>query len=167
MVEIDWGQPSPDAAHELTYAERLVVLALRMWAHDRRRWTDVILEFNRVCGPQPASRICQALDDTFRLLGRQARRRVRLHVPVCCRVSPDEVCLLNLLAAVQHAERDHAAAAARWLLPEDHATEIIEPLAVAAQELFACGYELPLRRPEGPDRADHAGDVPALMRIVR
>lgn len=167
MVEIDWGQPSPDTAHNLTYAERLVVLALRMWAHDRRRWTDVILEFNRVCGPQPASRICQGLDDAFRQLGRQARRRVRLHLPVCCRVSPDEVCLLNLLAAVQHAEHDHAAAAARWLLPEHLAGEVLEPLAVAAQELFACGYELPLRRPAGPGGADNSAELPAPMRIVR
>lgn len=163
MVEIDWGIPLPESAQELTYAERMIVHALRMWAHDRRRWIDVILEFNRVCGPQPASRICQSLDGAFHELGTRARRRIRLHLPMCCHVSPDELCVLNLVAAIQHGEPLHAQAVARWLLPAGTAPGVTAHLAIAAEGLFACGYELPLRRP-APAR--EAEDAPRPVRVV-
>lgn len=164
MVEIDRGDPQPEDAQTLSYAERLIVHALRMWARDRRRWIDVILEFNRVCGPQPASRICQGLDEAFREIGMHARRRIRLHMPTCCHVSPDELCVLNLMAAIQHGEEPHVRAAACWLLPPKCTPGVSEHLAVAAEGLFACGYELPLRRPAPAQRS--APDAPERMRVV-
>jgi len=65
----------------LSYTERLILQALRQWVADQKRWPDVVLEFNRTCGPRAATRICDALESAFRTLGLHARRQIRLHPP--------------------------------------------------------------------------------------
>lgn len=145
MIEMSWSTPQPESAYQLSYAERLLVHALRQWVADRARWSDVVLEFNRGCGPHAATRICDALESAFDTLGRHARRRVRLHRPVCCRISHDEVCLLNLIAARQSGAQSHADALMSWLVEGAYASQLARDLDVVAGALLEAGYTLEVR----------------------
>lgn len=137
-------------SHELNYSERLVLHALRQWVQHRARWSEVVLEFNRTCGPSTATQICESLDRLFRELGTTARRNLRLHQPVCCYVSPDELCLLNLIAAYQAGAVCHADGLLRWLVPNWEVQRIGDHCRQIARTLFDAGYILDHR-----NGADH------------
>jgi len=145
MIEMSWSMPLPESSRQPTYVERLLVHALRQWVADRSRWSGVVLEFNRICGPHAATQICEALDSAFETLGRHARRRVRLHRPVCCRISHDETCLLNLIAARQNGADGHAHALMRWMVKSAFAAELERDLDIVAGVLLEAGYTLEVR----------------------
>jgi hypothetical protein len=150
-------------ANDLTYMDRLVLHALRQWVQNRERWSEVVLEFNRACGPRTATRLCEALDDLFRDIGVEARRHLRLYPPVCCHVSRDELCILNLLAAHQAGEVLHAEALLRWLVSEPAARRIGQRARQIAQIMYETGYTLKYRtQPTGGNRIDG----PALLRVL-
>jgi len=150
-------------AHDLNYMERLVLHALRQWVRNRAGWSEIVLEFNRACGPRTATRLCEALDDLFRGVGIEARRHLRLYPPVCCRVSQDELCILNLIAARQAGAGQHADALLLWLVPESAAVRICESTRMIARELFESGYVLEYRTQPDSIEAGGAG----LPRLVR
>lgn len=164
MIEMSWSTPLPVSASQFTYVERLLVHALRQWVADRRRWSNVLLEFNRACGPQAATRICDALDAAFETLGRHARRNVRLHLPVCCRISHDEICLLNLIAARQTGADSHANALLRWMVEGPYAQSLARDLDTVASALLETGYALEVRVPSA--KIDPVAEMPQL-RCVR
>jgi hypothetical protein len=150
-------------ANDLTYMDRLVLHALRQWVQNRARWSEVVLEFNRACGPRTATRLCEALDDLFRDIGVEARRHLRLYRPVCCHVSRDELCILNLLAAHQAGEVLHAEALLRWLVPEPAVRRIGQRARQIARILSETGYTLKYRtQPTGGNRIDG----PVLLRVL-
>ena len=152
-------------AHELNYSERLVLHALRQWVQNRALWSKVVLEFNRTCGPSKATEICEALDRLFRELGTTARRNLRLHKPVSCRVSPDELCLLNLIAAHQAEAACHADGLMRWLVPYWEAQRIGDQCRQIARMLFDAGYTLEHRT--GADHRPTKSTAPMLVLAKR
>jgi hypothetical protein len=134
-----------DSGH-LSYTERLILHALRQWVADQKRWPDVILEFNRTCGPRAATRICDALESAFRTLGLHARRQIRVHPPICCRVSQDELCVLNIVATYQSQSRLHCRALINWMVPGHAVSNLISDIDQVARGLFDAGYILETRR---------------------
>ncbi|MEP4887021.1 MAG: hypothetical protein ABJ215_11680 [Alphaproteobacteria bacterium] len=154
----------PPTANDLNYMERLVLHALRQWVQNRARWSEVVLEFNRVCGPRTATRLCEALDNLFCDIGIEARRHLRLYPPVGCHVSQDELCILNLLAAHQAGDDSHAEALLRWLVPDTAADRIGLIARKIARILFETGYSLKHRmHAEHNRQTDGAG---GLIRIL-
>jgi hypothetical protein len=150
-------------SHDLNYMERLVLHALRQWVHNRARWSEIILEFNRACGPQIATRLCEALNELFHDIGIEARRHLRLYLPVCCQVSQDELCILNLIAAHQADAGPHAKALLRWLVPESAVGRIEQSTMLIAQTLYETGYALEHRtHPTG----NQPIDGPGLLRVL-
>ena len=150
-------------AHDLNYMERLVLHALRQWVHNRARWSEIILEFNRVCGPRTATRLSEALDELFRDIGIGARRHLRLYPPVCCQVSQDELCILNLIAAHQAGAGLHADALLRWLVPETATGRIRQCAKQIAWILYETGYTLTIRtHAVGGPRTDSPGRLRVL-----
>jgi len=148
--------------HDLNYTERLVLHALRQWVQNRALWSEVVLEFNRACGPRAATRLCDALDELFCDLGINARRHLRLYPPLCCQISQDELCVLNLIAAQQAGASRHAAAILDWLVPEAAARRIGQCTREIARELFETGYTLNHRTSESGRQVDGAG----LLRVL-
>jgi hypothetical protein len=146
MIEINQPTAIQMAAADLSYIERLILHALRQWVADEERWPEVVLEFNRSCGPRAATRICEALQSTFRTLGLHARRQIRLHPLVCCRVSPDELCLLNIVAAHQSQSAFHGQAMINWLVSRNASEALRSDTDLVARGLFEAGYMLDVRR---------------------
>ena len=129
---------------------------------NRACWSEIVLEFNRACGPRTATRLCEALDSLFRDVGIEARRQLRLYPPVCCHVSPDELCILNLLAAHQAGEARHADALLLWLVPNKAARRIRESTREIARMLFETGYVLDYQAQPAADQIDGAGRLRIL-----
>ncbi len=163
MIEMTWSTPAHTPAATLTYMERLLVHALRQWAADKALWPDVTLEFNRACGPRAATLICESLETMFRNIGLNARRRLRLHQPTCSLVSPDELCVLNLIAARQNCDADHARALADWLLPREAAATLEPFVEATARQLGETGYLLVVRR--NSTETGQPADMPRLLAI--
>lgn len=146
MIEINRTTPQTVSATELSYVERLLLHALRQWVSDRARWPEVVLEFNRTCGPRAATRMCEALDAAFRTLGLHARRHIRLHPVLCCSVSQDELCLLNIIAAHQSQSVLHAQAMTEWLVSPQAVRALGDEIDVVARSLCDVGYTLDIRQ---------------------
>ena len=146
MNDLHRSKPQLTAAATLTYIERLLVHALRQWVHDQSRWPEVVLEFNRTCGPRASTRLCEALDSAFRTLGLHARRNIRLHPVLCCHVSQDELCLLNIIAAHQAHSSRHAEGMMNWLVSRDAAPVLKSDIDVIARALCEADYILDIRR---------------------
>jgi len=108
MIDLNWATPQDAEQGHLSYIEHLLLYALRQWARDQSRWPEIVLEFNRICGPRAATRLCESLDSAFRTLGLHARRTIRLHPIGCCQISPVETCMLNIIAAHQSRAARHA-----------------------------------------------------------
>lgn len=161
MIEMNWSTPPHITHRELTYIERLLVHAQRQWVADRSCWSNVVLEFNRACGPRRATRICEALESAFRTLGQNARRQIRLHPVVCCRISHDETCLLNLLAAYQSRETAHAEALIAWLVSRQAAASLTADIDIVTRELCEANYLLEVRQPSA------RAALPQAMHAVR
>lgn len=140
-------KPRRPPAATIACIERLLLHALRQWVHDRRRWPEVVLEFNRTCGPCASTRLCEALDSAFRTLGLHARRNIRLHPVLCCHVSQDELCLLNIVAAYQAHSWRHAEGMMRWLVSHDAVPILKSDIDKIARGLCEAGYVLDIRRP--------------------
>jgi hypothetical protein len=145
--------PFLHAADDLNYIERLFVHAIRQWAADRKRWPQVVLEFNRACGPRRASRICDDLARLFAAIGTGARRTIRLHPPVCCHVGHDEIAVLNLLAAHQRGAHAHAEALRVWLLCPCERAGVFTLCDDIARGVFEAGYEFQWRVSRGAEPA--------------
>ena len=150
-------------AGDLAYMERLLLHSLRQWVQNRARWSEIVLEFNRACGPRTATRLCEALDELFRDVGVETRRHLRLYPPVCCHVSQDELCLLTLLAAHQAGEVLHAEALLRWLVPETAARRIGQRAMLIAGILFEAGYILRYRTPPAIGRRSDRRGSPRVL----
>ncbi|HCP00609.1 MAG TPA: hypothetical protein DIT35_03870, partial [Rhodospirillaceae bacterium] len=95
-------------------------------------------------------------------LGVEARRHLRLYPPVCCHVSKDELCVLNLIAAHQAGASRHADALLHWLVPCTAAPRIRLCARQIARDLFETGYTLEHRR-EDPGGQINGTD---LLRVL-
>lgn len=153
MIEMNWSTPQSLSADELSYVERLLLHALRQWVSDKERWPEVVLEFNRTCGPRAATRMCESLEAAFRTLGLHARRHVRLHPLLCCSVSQDELCILNVIAAHQSPSALHAKALINWLVSPQAAPALEAEIDIVARSLCDAGYTLDIR--QQPPRHSH------------
>lgn len=145
MSEMNWPTPQPATTCELSYIERLLLHALRQWVSDQAHWPEVVLEFNRSCGPRAATQMCEALDATFRTLGLHARRPIRLHPLLCSSVTQDELCLLNIIAAHQSRAPRHARAMIDWLVTPQAAPDLGSQTDILARSLCEAGYVLDVR----------------------
>lgn len=145
MIDLNWATQHDAERGHLIYIERLVLHALRQWVRDQSRWPEIVLEFNRICGPRAATRLCESLDSAFRTLGLHARRRIRLLPVGCARVSADEVCVLNIIAAHQARAARHADAMIGWLVVKGAAISLKSDIDVIARILFEAGYVLDIR----------------------
>jgi hypothetical protein len=142
------NQPTPESisAGDLSYVERLLLHALRQWVSDRTRWPEVVLEFNRTCGPRAATRMCESLEAAFRTLGLHARRHVRLHPLLCCSVSQDELCVLNVIAAHESQSALHAKSLINWLVSPQAASALETEIDILPRSLYDAGYILNIRQ---------------------
>lgn len=148
---------------DLTYIERLLVHAQRQWVADQTSWARMVLEFSRACGPRRATCICEALDATFETLGRHARRQIRLHPVLCSRISPDEICLLNLLAAHQSRHTTHVRALIDWLVPAHAAAALQAHIDVVTRALAQSDYLLVVRHADSRPQSAVQASISAVV----
>ena len=146
MNKMNRPTPESSSAGDLSYVERLLLHALRQWVSDRTRWPEVVLEFNRTCGPRASTRICESLEAAFRTLGLHARRHLRLHPLLCCSISQDELCILNVIATHQSQSVLHAKSLINWLVSPQAASALETEIDILARSLYEAGYILNIRQ---------------------
>ena len=65
--------------------------------------------------------VFEILCQMARHIGSGSRRKLRLHTPCCCHLSPDEIAIIGLLAAVAEDREAEVEARLYWLVrPESH-----------------------------------------------
>ena len=130
---------------ELTYAEHVLVWAIRHWVDGRRCWQIVEREFRDSCGTSGGSTVLAALCQFLVCVAVHGRRTIRVGYRGFPGVSPDEMSLLQLIAAAQADEAHRIAARLPWLFAMPERCEARDLLAGIAQPLKTCGLMLPLR----------------------
>ena len=148
---------------DLTYIERLLVHAQRRWVADQTSWTHLVLEFSRACGPRRATCICEALEATFETLGRHTRRQIRLYPLLCSRISPNEIGLLNLLAAHQSRDTTHVGALIDWLVPGHSAGALRAHIDIVTRALTQCDYLLAVRHADTRPHSAAQASIRAVL----
>ena len=130
---------------ELTYAENLLVWAIRHWVDGRQCWQIVEREFRDSCGVSGGTTVLAALGQFLVGVAVHGRRTIRIGYRGYPGVSPDEMSLLQLIAAAQADEAHRIAARLPWLFAMPERCEARDLLAGIAQPLKTCGLMLPLR----------------------
>lgn len=144
-----WEQPAADDFARLTRAEQLIVWTLRTVAVGHGECPMVRRIFRQSFGA--------AADDAFlsffiavRTLGWCGRRKLRLHVPGCMAVSPDELAIVALFAEAQASltvgDETEVRASLAHLVDSGAAEAVLLSLQTVAGALEACGYTLPRSR---------------------
>ncbi len=123
----------PTTMVELDPAERMLIWSFRHWVSGKAGRRLVLREFTRQLGARDAPATMQALDDVMNILRAGARRTIQHHLPCCPALCADEVCVLILVASVQHGHERLAASAAGWLVQDRHVRVFVD----AAGELAA------------------------------
>jgi hypothetical protein len=62
--------------------------------------------------------------------------------PICCRVSQNELCVLNIVATYQSQSRLHCRALINWMVPGHAVSNLISDIDQVARGLFDAGYIL-------------------------
>lgn len=135
---------------ELSHAEAFVLRCLRRWIvglqqQDSRHWSVVWNDFAGAFGPDDARLLLTALTALVRGLCGHARRSIVHHRPCCSGVSPDEACLLALIADCQRGDDFAAATRSAWLVVSDGTADVIGAADDMAAILAAHGYRLEAR----------------------
>jgi hypothetical protein len=147
---------------ELSEAEAFVLRGLRHWIlglqrRDPRHWSRVWNDFAVALGAADARGLLTALTGLVHGLCGHARRAVVHHRPCCGAVSPDEACLLALIADCQRGDGHAAASRAAWLVQSEGIAALAEAAGDMAAILAARGYRLdPAPPPAGRERVSLA-----------
>lgn len=136
---------------DLSYAEHLLVWAIRHWVDGRQCWAVVEREFRDACGSPADSTVLTALGQFLVRIAVHGRRQIRIGYRGYPGVSPDEMVLLQLVAAAQADEPYRIACRLPWLFAMPEHREARELLTQIARPLAACGLTVPLRD-DGQDR---------------
>lgn len=149
--------PWPTAFAELDPAERFIVWSFRRWVlgwsqGNADHWSLVWAEFNRQFGDQEGKTATAAFAGLIDVLRWRARRPIHHHQPCCPCLAADEICILVLVAAAQHGQRDLARAVAGWLVTP----EAVGALADAGANLAHCMSQHGLALPERASRGTSA-----------
>jgi hypothetical protein len=161
---LPWDTSSADDFTRLTRPEQLIIWTLRTVAVGHGECPMVRRMFGHSFGA--------GADDAFmgffiavRTLGWCGRRKLRLHVPGCMAVSPDEREIVALFAEAQASltEGDETEVRARLahLVDSGAAEAVLLSLQTVAGALEACGYTLP--RPRTFIVANPTGAPPRLL----
>jgi hypothetical protein len=160
---LSWDMSSAEDFARLTRAEQLIVWTLRTIAVGHGECPMVRRLFRHSFGANA--------DDAFlgffiavRTLGWCGRRKLRLHVPGCMAVSPDERAIVALFAEAQASltvgdETEVRAHLAR-LVDSGAAEAVLLSLQTVAGALEACGYTLPRPR---TFTVSNPADAPRLL----
>ena len=105
---------------DLGQGERLFIRSIRRWARSNEEWGRAVRDAVRILKPKEGIIFVNALDRFAAGLDANARRSIRLRIPMCNRMSADERAFLCVIGAVQNTHNQHAEALIRYLiLPVD------------------------------------------------
>jgi hypothetical protein len=132
---------------DLRRCEHLLVWALRVIAVGRADCPAVRQAFVSACGPAgDQARMGYFL--LVRQIGMAGRRRLKLHMPGCARLSPDERAIVAVVAAAQDALRtgqdERLRAHLRWLVEGEPPDTFLNVARSVAAALRDNGQHLPL-----------------------
>jgi hypothetical protein len=130
---------------DLTFPEQMVLWAVRHWRAGGGDWRKVEREFQRACGPAAARIALDALDRMLGAIEQGACHGLDCHALCCGGVSPDEQCVLALLAAGQADDGIGAKHAALSVAPPCRSAHLLELAAVAGAALDIGLGPLPAR----------------------
>lgn len=152
---------------DLSRSEHLLVWALRAIAVGHGDCPLIAQTFARACGPMGGHAL-QAYFALVKFIGMSGRRRLRVHVPGCPRVSHDERTIVGIVAAAQGSTRGPEETLLGMRLRFLVQGEPHQSLLCAAQEVarvFAAnGYILPLGLTgDGPGQTQTCG---TQLRVV-
>ncbi len=140
---------------DLTFAEHLVVWAVRVTASGRRDCPIVKAAFADACQPVGAEAL-NAFVVFVCELARQGRRRILLAPAGCFSVTPDEMSIIAVFAAAQERAHDRLDAHMTWLVGASPQPPLAAAAGLVAEALgyndhvlrppFAAAPSEPLRR---------------------
>lgn len=137
----------PREMAELSEAEAFLLRSLRRWIvglqqRDSRHWSMVWHDYAVALGQDDARLLLTALTALVRGLCGHARRPFVHHRPCCGCVSPDEACLLALVADCQRGDEFAALTRATWLVQADGVADVTAAADDMAAILAGHGYRL-------------------------
>ena len=137
----------PNTMSALSDAQAFVLRGFRHWVvglqrQDSRHWSMVWNDYASAFGAEDARTALGALTSLVRALCGHARRAIVHHQPCCGGLSPDEVCLISLIADCQRDDDLAAERRAAWLVTREGAAELVAAAANLAQVLEAHGFRL-------------------------
>ncbi len=146
MQDDDWE--TPEDVRDLRRPEHLLVWALRAIAVGHADCPAVRQAFNAACGPAgDMARMGYVL--LVRQIGVTGKRRLKLHMPGCVCLSPDERAIVAVVAAAQDAIRtghdERLRAHLRWLVEGEPAETFLNVAREVAGAFQDNGLRLPLR----------------------
>ena len=146
MQDDDWE--TPDDVRDLRRPEHLLVWALRAIAVGHADCPAVRQAFNAACGSAgDMARMGYFL--LVRQIGVTGKRRLKLHMPGCICLSPDERSIVAVVAAAQDAIRANddtrLRAHLRWLTEGEPPQTFLNVAREVAGALQDSGHRLPLR----------------------
>ncbi len=151
MQDDDWE--TPEDVRDLRRPEHLLVWALRAIAVGHADCPAVRQAFNAACGPSgDMARMGYFL--LVRQIGVTGKRRLKLHMPGCICLSPDERSIVAVVAAAQDAIRtgdeSRLRAHLRWLTEGEPPQTFLNVAREVAGALQDSGHRLPLRMASPP-----------------
>jgi len=109
-------RPTARQCPDLCRAEKLLIRGLRRWLRGGPDWERAKRDATRALKPAQAMVFVNGLMGLADAIDTHARRRLRLRLPQCERVSSDERALLAMIGALQHDRFDHAHAVLAYLV---------------------------------------------------
>jgi hypothetical protein len=139
---------------QLALGEQLVVWAFRKRLEGESRATTVQRGFE-LAGSGPARHdALAAFEALFALIAGHCRRDLWFHRCGCCRISPDEMAILGLIAAQQAGDMASALCSGQSLVAAPVVGEALRLAGRLGRTLAELGLALPLRcsyAPRSPD----------------
>ncbi len=163
-------RPWPTETRELDTAEQFIVRSFRRWVQGLRQndgghWSLVWNEFIRHLGEPDGKAALSGFARLVRALQCHARRSITHHQPCCPSLCPDEICIINMIAACQGRRLSHAHALAEWMVFPDGIGDLIEAAAQVSHFMQRHGFAFPDRSSPATLSADGSGALPAYVMV--
>ncbi len=101
---------------DLGQGERLLIRSIRRWARNSEEWGRAVRDAVQILKPKEGIIFVNALDQFAADVDANARRSIRLRIPMCNRMSADERALLCLVGALHNNHNQHADALISYLI---------------------------------------------------
>ena len=124
---------------ELDCPGQLIVWSCRHWLESAHDWPALQQVFWEACGITNVEAALQGFQEMIGILSGSSRRTLFFHRPACRRVSADELCILNLVSALQNERNEHAEALVCWLVPASMQARLLRSAAGLAAALHKSG----------------------------